>query len=112
MSGSEEQVLGTLIAAADSGDAVAARVLGEAVEALGVGLGNLVNLFNPEQIVIGGWAGRRLLEARHHAITGLIRRYALARPAEQCRVEPCRLGDDAIALGAALLPLEQLLESL
>jgi len=110
VSGPEEQLLDQLIEAADRGDAVAARVLAEAVEALGVGLANLVNLFNPEQIVIGGWAGLRMFATRQHALTSLIRRYALARPAEQCRVGPSRMGDGAGALGAALLPLERLID--
>jgi len=35
---------------------------------------------------------------------------ALQRPGEQFRLVPCKLGDDAIALGAALLPLEQLID--
>ena len=36
----------------------------ETIEILGLGLANLVNLFNPEQIVMGGWAGLRLVERR------------------------------------------------
>lgn len=110
VSGPEEEALSKLIQAAGSGDMVAARVLDETIEALGVGLANLVNLFNPEQIVMGGWAGIRLFEARGAEIARLVRHYALAHPGEQCRIEPCRFGDDAVALGAALLPLEELIE--
>ncbi len=32
-------------------------VVDETVEYLGAGLANLINLFNPERIVVGGWAG-------------------------------------------------------
>jgi predicted NBD/HSP70 family sugar kinase len=110
VSGSDEEVLAALIDAAAAGDEVAGRVLDETVEALALGLSNLVNLFSPEQIVIGGWAGLRLFEARGAEMAQLVRHFALARPGEQCRIEACRFGDDAIALGAALLPLEHLIE--
>jgi predicted NBD/HSP70 family sugar kinase len=110
VSGPQEQVLSKLIEAATGGDAAAVRVLDQTIEALAVGLANLVNLFSPEQIVIGGWAGLRLFEARGAEMTRLVRHFALGHPGDQCRIEPCRFGDDAIALGAALLPLEQLIE--
>lgn len=105
-----EQGLEKLIQAANGGDPTAEQVLAETVDSLGVGLANLVNLFNPEQIVIGGWAGLRLFEARGEQITRRLRADALARPAEQCRIEACRFGDDAVALGAALLPIESLID--
>ncbi len=108
--GSDEQGLAQLITAAEEGDAAAARVLDETLDILGLGLANLVNLFNPAQIVVGGWAGLRLLEKRHAELQAYVGRYALHRPGEQARLESCRLGDDAVALGAALLPLEQLIE--
>lgn len=110
VAGPDEQVLSKLVEAAADGDATAADVVDDTVRALAVGLANLVNLFNPEQIVIGGWAGLRLFEARGEEIARQVRRYALARPGEQCRVEACRFGDDEVALGAALLPLEHLIE--
>jgi predicted NBD/HSP70 family sugar kinase len=106
----DERALVRLIAAAEDGDVVARRVLDETIEILGVGLANLVNLFNPEQIVIGGWAGSRLLATRGADLSRAVRHYSLHRPGEQVRIDPCKLGDDAVALGAALLPLDQLIE--
>lgn len=106
----EEESLATLIEAADAGQAAAAGILDEAVEALGIGLANLVNLFNPEKIIIGGWAGLQLFEARADALSNAVRRLALARPASQCQLTRCQIGADAIALGAAVLPLELLIE--
>jgi len=109
-SGPLEQGLEKLIQAANGGDPTAERVLAETVDALGMGLANLVNLFNPEEIVVGGWAGLRLFQARGEQITHRLRVDSLARPAEQCRIETCRFGDDAVALGAALLPIEALID--
>lgn len=53
---SEETGLAALLAAADD-DPEAAALLAEAAEYLGAGIADLINLFNPQRIVIGGWAG-------------------------------------------------------
>jgi len=108
--GADEDGLSKLIEAAVGGDPAASRVLDETVEILGIGLANLVNLFNPEQIVVGGWAGLRILEVRRRELRREVRRQALTRPGQQFGLEACRFGDDAVALGAALLPLEHLIE--
>lgn len=108
--GSDEGRLARLLESAEAGDAAARQVLDETVEYLGVGLANLVNLFNPEQIVVGGWVGLRLLHARGDELDRVIRLHSLQRPAKQFRLDPCALGDDAVALGAALLPLDHLIE--
>lgn len=103
------QSLTELLAAADQGDPRAVEVVDETIEILGMGLANLVNLFNPEQIVVGGWAGQQLYRAREAELDRALREFSLDRPAEQVRLDLCRLGDDAVALGAALLPLERLI---
>src|SRR5690348_15056330 len=46
----------------------AARVLDETAGYLGAGIANLINLFNPERIVIGGWAGLALGEDRKSVV--------------------------------------------
>ena len=43
-----------IFAASDAGDALAQRIASEAVEALAKALANLINLLNPEVIVVGG----------------------------------------------------------
>lgn len=40
--------------AADAGDELAIRMLGQVARYLGIGIGNLVNIFNPKIIIIGG----------------------------------------------------------
>lgn len=40
--------------AADAGDALSIRMLGQVAGYLGIGIANLVNIFNPELVVIGG----------------------------------------------------------
>jgi predicted NBD/HSP70 family sugar kinase len=84
-------------------------VLAETAGYLGAGIANLINLFNPERIVLGGWAGlalgeRLLPEIRHAAAA-----HALRQPYAQTTIELCRLGPDAVSVGAATLPVARLL---
>ncbi|WP_306187199.1 MULTISPECIES: ROK family protein [unclassified Streptomyces] len=106
----EETALTAMLAAAyppegTAADPVALAVLEETAEYLGAGLSDLINLFQPERILIGGWAGlqlgaRFLPAVRRHATA-----YALRHPAEKVTVELGRLGPDAVTVGAAILPL-------
>ena len=86
-------------------DAAAAAVLEEAAEYLGAGISDLINLFNPERILIGGWAGLRLGPRILPAVRRHASAYALRHPAERVAIELGRLGPDAVTVGAATLPL-------
>ena len=106
----EETALTAMLASAypsggGAADPVALAVLEETAEYLGAGLSDLINLFQPERILIGGWAGlqlgaRFLPAVRRHAAS-----YALRHPAEKVTIELGRLGPDAVTVGAAILPL-------
>ena len=74
---------------------------------LGLGVANLVNVFNPELIVFGG-AVRHIFAATEPVVReGL--QSALAAPSEQVRLAVAGLGDDSIAVGAAELAFARLL---
>ncbi|GAB2831260.1 ROK family transcriptional regulator [Streptomyces daliensis] len=111
LEGDEETALAGLLATEGEGVAAVERVLAETAEYLGAGLADLVNLFNPERIVLGGWAGLllgpRLLPAVREA-TGA---YALRYPAARTAIELGRLGPDAVTVGAATLPLLRFLDA-
>jgi glucokinase len=53
-----EVTAGLIAAAAAEGDAAAREIITRAAELLGTGLGNLVNIFNPDLIVLGGGVTR------------------------------------------------------
>lgn len=104
----EESQVAALIAAA-ARSKVAARVLDETAGYLGAGIANLINLFNPERIVLGGWAGIALGSRYLEQIKLATAQHALRRPYAQTSIELCQLGQEAVALGAATLPLARLL---
>jgi glucokinase len=90
---------------AHDGDAGALACMRRAGEALGVGIANLVNIFNPEVVVVGGGviaAGDLLLEPARS--TMLAR--ALRPSRDLVQVVPARFGAESGMLGAAVLALE------
>ncbi|MCX5434980.1 MULTISPECIES: ROK family transcriptional regulator [unclassified Streptomyces] len=107
----EETQLTALLAAAcptdgSDPDPVAYEVMAKTAEYLGAGLSDLINLFQPERILIGGWAGlqfgsRFLDDVRKHTT-----KYALSYPAGKATIALGKLGPDAVTVGAATLPLE------
>ncbi|GAB2670530.1 ROK family transcriptional regulator [Kribbella swartbergensis] len=104
----EETAFLELLDAAGTSE-VAARILDDTVGYLAAGVANLVNLVNPERIVLGGWAGLLLGERYLPRLRALVGEHALRRPYAQVSIELCELGRDAVALGAATLPVLRLL---
>ncbi|SDG47842.1 Sugar kinase of the NBD/HSP70 family, may contain an N-terminal HTH domain [Lentzea fradiae] len=94
-----------------SRSAAARRVVEESVGYLGAGIANLVNLFNPERVVLGGWAGLALGARQLDRIVAATAEHALRHPYAQVRIELGRTGPDAVAVGAATLPVAALLET-
>ncbi|MFE3791735.1 ROK family transcriptional regulator [Streptomyces goshikiensis] len=101
----EEEALAALLASALAGDPVARDVLDETAEYLGAGLSDLINLFRPERILIGGWAGLLLGPYVLPAVREHARRHALRHPAARVSIDLGSLGPDAVTVGAATLPL-------
>jgi glucokinase-like ROK family protein len=87
-----------------AGDPAAARLIAEAGREIGVALAGLVNLVNPDCVIIGGdlSAAGELMTA---PVYESIRRYAIASAAEQVSVVPGVLGERAELLGALVLVL-------
>ncbi|MGJ7417442.1 ROK family protein [Streptomyces cinereoruber] len=107
----EETALTAMLAAAYPADtatppdATALAVLEETAEFLGAGFADLINLFQPERILVGGWAGLQLGTRFLETVTGYAREYALRYPASRTGIGLGTLGPEAVTVGAALLPL-------
>lgn len=87
---------------AHEGDPAALACLQTAGRALGVGLANIVNIFNPEVVVIGGGviaAGDLLLDPAREEM----RARALSPSRDVVRIVPARFGAESGMLGAAIL---------
>ncbi|MEP7055898.1 MAG: ROK family transcriptional regulator [Actinomycetota bacterium] len=97
------------IAAAGPGDRSAVRVIDETAMYLGAGIADFVNLFNPERIVVGGWMGNILGAKLLPGIREYASRGALRLPFSQVSIVAAELGTDAVALGAATLPISSFL---
>ena len=92
--------LRTVLQAAHSHDQLARELVEHAAMQLGIRIAYLVNLLNPEVVVIGGGieaAGSLLLEP----VWRSVKKYAYEEPASLVDVLPAQLGENAVALGAA-----------
>ncbi|SFO48032.1 ROK family transcriptional regulator [Actinomadura madurae] len=103
----EEAALAGLLA--DPSD-TAAALRDDIAEHLGAGIADLVNLFSPEKIIIGGWAGLLIGGRMLDRVVAATAAYALRQPFAQTAIELCHLGPEAVAVGAATLPLAHLLD--
>jgi glucokinase len=104
---SEEITSEQIYQAARIGDAVARQVMREMGRMLGIGIANLINIFNPQMIVLGGGvkdAWPLFIDAVHEEIM----RRAFQVPAERTKIVPSLLGDDAGMVGAAAVALQQI----
>ncbi|MCW3013090.1 MAG: hypothetical protein JWO02_182 [Solirubrobacterales bacterium] len=91
---------------AHEGDPDARACLRTAGEALGVGITNIVNIFNPEVVVVGGGviaAGDLLLDPAREVVASR----ALSPSRDVVRIVPARFGAESGMLGAAVMVLEE-----
>jgi glucokinase len=91
---------------AEQGDPVACEAIAAIGRNLGIGLANVVNVFNPEVIVIGGGvigAGELLLAPARE----VMRARALAPGRDEVRVVAAEHGPEAGMVGAAIMAREE-----
>ncbi|MDD5603558.1 MAG: ROK family protein [Eubacteriales bacterium] len=93
--------------AARQGDATGVRVVGEYIKYLGEGLINIINIFQPDVLVIGGGIckeGEFLLKPLKERIASGV----YSRPeVSQTAIRTAEMGNDAGIIGAAMLGLQE-----
>jgi glucokinase-like ROK family protein len=97
-----------IVEAADANDAEALEALSETGSLLGLGTANLVSIFNPEMVVIGGplaIAGEYLLPPIKEAVRNTV----LPEIHEQVDILLSAFGADASVMGAMALVVEDIL---
>lgn len=93
--------------AGKSGDELALEVFRQQGFYLGIALAGLINVLNPEIIVIGGGAAAGWDLFLPYMIEQIKDR-SYKEPAERAKIVPAQLGDDAGILGAARLAFESI----
>lgn len=100
-----EMTMELLFEAARSGDADVCALLDERASYVGIALANLVNIFNPELIVLGG------LFSRGHdvmlpAMKAALKRHAFANLGQQVQLRVTQFADEVGMVGSAAMALE------
>ncbi len=93
---------GLLAHAIAHNDELVIEIVTEAADYLGYGLGSVMNVYNPERIILGGG----VIEAINLLFERAVRRArttALAAPARKTEIVKARLGDFSGVVGAACL---------
>jgi glucokinase len=98
---------GDLRKAIRRGDKFVERVIDQAAEYIGLAVGNLINLFNPEVVVLGGGVIEQLEQEMLPIIERVAKEHALPGTAKGIDIRATRLGDDAGITGGAVLVRRQ-----
>jgi glucokinase len=88
--------------AAEAGIPLAQTIIQEAAEAIGVGLVNIIHVFNPQMIILGGGVmqmGNLLMEPAQR----IVQERAMKVPRDAVRIVPAQLGHNVGLVGAGAL---------
>ena len=99
----EDMRSGDLRKALKRGDKLVERVLEEASEYTGIAVANVINLLNPEVVVLGGGLIQQLADEMMAIIVETAQDYAMTGTARGIDIVASTLGDDAGITGAAVL---------
>jgi predicted NBD/HSP70 family sugar kinase len=105
-----QALLEELVSRADRGDVTTLEALDEIGRWLGIGIGNLINSFNPEVVVVGGFYSDLFAYLESSVQLGA-RESSLEAPASMASIRRCELGVDAPLMGAAELVLAEVIAS-
>lgn len=92
-------------------DPVALKVVRETARYVGAGIANLVNLLNPEVVVLSSWVARKLGDPLLREVREAVQRHALRRPFAATEIVLSPIPTDPACLGAATFALEGALQS-
>lgn len=98
----------SVVIAADRGDVTAREALHRVGDWLGLGIANLVNLFDPDLVILGGTLKDVFLGSAAQ-VRSRINTNALAAVREHLRLRVGELGGDTVLIGAAELAFTEVL---
>lgn len=109
--GDQTATIDALARGVSAGDPVAVKVLGHTARYLGAGVADLINLFNPEVVVLSSWVAAAFGEPLLDEVRAAVTRHALRRPLAATRIVLSPIPTDPVCLGAATFALEGALQS-
>jgi N-acetylglucosamine repressor len=103
--------LKSVLIASRTGDPVVLAALDTAAKRLGIKIAHMVNLLNPEMVVLGGGleeAGEGFL----NKVTSTVKEWSFREETEDLKIVYSQLRENAVALGAASLVMQRLFAQL
>ncbi|MEN8121274.1 MAG: ROK family protein [Bacteroidota bacterium] len=105
----QELIPKTIIEAANEGDQFAISIISQVGFELGKGISILIQLFNPELIILGG----RMAEANQYLLTPIeqaLNHYSIPKLRNQTEIVVSKLGSNANILGSVAMVIENIFE--
>lgn len=99
---------GVIAKAIESGEKMVEGVVRKAAFYTGVAAANLVNVLSPEALVLGGGLVEAMESLYMEEVTRALKQHTMPFLLKFLKVVPAKLGDDAVAMGAARLIAERL----
>ncbi|MGW0993955.1 ROK family protein [Streptomyces sp. NPDC002523] len=109
--GDQTATIDALAGAVAANDPVALDVLRDTARYLGAAISDLINLLNPEVVVLSSWVAARLGEPLLREVRAAVTRRALGRPLAATEIVLSPIPTDPVSLGAATFALEGVLRS-
>jgi glucokinase len=91
---------------AENGDKVAISIRDNALRYLGIGVTNIINIFDPDKVVIGGGVSKAG-EIVFDIVKEVVNERGLKTITAGCEIVPAKLGADAGVIGAVALAILQ-----
>ena len=105
----QTRAITAIAAAAKRGNPVALSVVRQTALYLSAGLGSMINILNPELVILGSWVTSLLGPVLLPTLVEQIKQHSLERPYKAVRFVLSDLSQHSVSLGAATLVLEEYL---
>jgi len=99
---------GALASSIKAGDRVIEQIVRHAAKDLGIAIGSVINLLAPDTIVLGGGLVEAMPSLYVQEVRASIKKQAMRPYTKSLKVVVAKLGDDAVAMGAAALAADEI----
>ena len=99
-----------VFSAASLEDPASLDIVNNAIRYIGIGIATLINLFDPEQIILAGGLTKSK-EIYEESLEALIQTYQMKFAGRKVKIKYGKLGDNGSAIGAATLLIKSLIDN-